>query len=177
MHLDGARMFNAVAAGAYTAAELAAPFDTVQFCLSKGLGAPVGSVLAGDGGTIDRARRLRKRLGGGWRQAGVLAAAGIHALENHVGRLAEDNARAKRLSEMLAGIDGIDARPEEVETNILFFTAGSPARDAEMEHALAGMGVLVEGGGHFPRVRAVTHLDVTDDDVERAVEAVRRFAG
>jgi len=175
LHLDGARMFNAVAAGAYSAAELAGAFDTVQFCLSKGLGAPVGSVLAGDADTIEKARRLRKMLGGGWRQAGILAAGGLHALENHVDRLAEDNARAKRLAEALAGLDGVTARPEEVETNIMFFTVGSPERDVLLGEHLAERGVLIEEAGHFPWNRCVTHLDVDDADVERCVEEVKGF--
>jgi threonine aldolase len=175
LHLDGARLFNACASGAYRPRELAAPFDTVMFCLSKGLGAPVGSMLVGDGVTIAAARRLRKRLGGGWRQAGILAAAGLHALDHHVERLTDDNARARRLAERLASIDGIRAWPDEVETNILFFSSGSPAGDAALEHALAERGVLVEGGGHFPRIRAVTHLDVDDDDVDRCVSEVERL--
>ncbi|MCU0241084.1 MAG: aminotransferase class I/II-fold pyridoxal phosphate-dependent enzyme [Vicinamibacteria bacterium] len=174
MHLDGARMFNACATGAYTPAELAAPFDTIMFCLSKGLGTPVGSMLVGDRATIARARRVRKRLGGGWRQAGILAAAGLYALDHHVERLRDDNARARRLSERLAAVDGISARPRDVETNILFFSAGSPARDAALEHALAERSVLVEGGGHFPWIRAVTHLDIDDADLDRCVAEVAR---
>jgi threonine aldolase len=175
LHLDGARLFNACAAGAYTPRDAAHPFDTVMFCLSKGLGAPIGSMLVGDRETIARARRLRKRLGGGWRQAGILAAAGLHALEHHVARLADDNSRARALAERLARIDGISAWPEEVETNILFFTRGSADRDLELEHTLARQGVLVEGGGHFPRIRAVTHGDVDDEDIERCVVTIERL--
>jgi len=175
MHLDGARMLNACVASGVKPAELARPFDTVTFCLSKGLGAPVGSVLAGDGATIERARRIRKRLGGGWRQAGILAAAGLYALENNVERLAEDHARARRLAEMLASIDGVECRVGEVETNILFFSTGSESRDGELERHLAARGVLVEGGGHFEGIRAVTHLDVDDAGIERCAGEVKRF--
>ncbi len=176
LHLDGARLFNACVTGAYAPQDLAAPFDTVMFCLSKGLGAPVGSILAGSSETIAIARRLRKRLGGGWRQAGILAAAGLYSLDHHVDRLAEDNARARKLAERLDRIDGIDAWPDEVETNILFFSVGSQEGNHLLETALAERGVLVESGGHFPRIRAVTHLDVDDRGVERCVATVEEVS-
>jgi threonine aldolase len=121
MHLDGARMFHACVAGGYSPADLASQFDTVSFCLSKGLGAPVGSMVVSSKENITRAIRERKRLGGGMRQAGILAAAGIYALENNLERLAEDHARARRLAEGLAEMKGVSLNPAHAVTNIVIF--------------------------------------------------------
>lgn len=169
VHLDGARLFNAAVALGVPAADLARDADSVTFCLSKGLAAPVGSVLCGPRGFVDRARRARKLLGGGMRQAGVIAAAGIVALETMIDRLADDHANARRLADGLAGLPGLVVDPERVATNIVIFElrpgAGSPdglvAAVAER-----GVRVLAIGGR---RLRAVTHYEVSADDVERAI--------
>jgi threonine aldolase len=165
LHLDGARIWNAAEASGISAAQWAAPFDTVSCCLSKGLGAPVGSVLAGSADLIDEARDHRKRLGGAMRQAGIVAAAGVYALDHHVERLADDHARAKRLAEGLAALPGVELDPATVQTNIVVFsvpdagafTAALAAEDIEMSH----FGPT--------RVRAVTHLDVDEEGIERAL--------
>jgi len=167
LHLDGARIFNAEVATGIPAARWAAPFDTVSFCLSKGLGAPVGSLVCGARATIERAHRARKMLGGGMRQAGILAAAGLHALEHHVSRLADDHTHARRLAAGLAQL-GLDVDPEP-ETNMVLFRHSQP--DALLA-ALRGRGVLL--GSVAPgRFRAVTHLDVSGDAIEEALERFR----
>ena len=173
VHLDGARIFNAAVASGSPVAELARDADTVQFCLSKGLRAPVGSVLTGTAPLVGSARRIRKMLGGGMRQAGVLAAAGIVALEEMVDRLAEDHALASRLAAGLAGIPGVVVEPE-VRTNIVLFRVLDPrwSVDAVVAAARAG-GVAVGGFGHG-RIRAVTHADVGVGDVDRALEELDR---
>ena len=162
LHLDGARLWNAHVATGAPLHELAGGFDTVSVCLSKGLGAPVGSVLVASAARIAEARVWRKRYGGGMRQAGILAAAGLHALEHHLDRLADDHARAARLAEAL----GADA--STVQTNIVVLPvadAPSVAREA------AERGVLVSALG--PRVlRMVTHLDVGDDAIDRAIDVL-----
>ena len=173
LHLDGARLLNAQVASGRPAAELAQPFDTVSLCLSKGLGAPVGSVLAGTVEHIHRARRVRKMLGGGMRQAGLLAAAGIHALDHHVDRLADDHRRARHFAEAIALIPGIHVDRDGVETNIVFF-AIDPAHPVAREGVQApcrARGVLLSGGPL--RARAVTHLDVDDTGIERAIQVLR----
>lgn len=178
-HLDGARLMNAVVASRRSAADIAAPFDTVSLCLSKGLGAPVGSVLAGDAPTIKRAWRFRKMFGGGMRQAGVLAAAGRHALRHHVERLADDHRRARELAEALAELPGVRVDLERVQTNLVYFGLDDdhPLARVDEQHrsalvvALAERGVLITGGIH--RLRAVTHLDVDDDGLARAIDAFR----
>ena len=168
VHLDGARLMNAVVASGVPAATFAAEADSVSLCLSKGLGAPVGTVLAGDGAFIDRARRFRKMLGGGMRQAGILAAAGLHALAHHVDRLADDHARARRLAEGLDGIDGLSVDLARVETNIVFVTVeGGDA--AGLADRLSRQGVLASATGP-DQIRLVTHLDVDDAGVDRALE-------
>jgi threonine aldolase len=167
LHLDGARLWNAHVATGTSLADLAAGFDTVSVCLSKGLGAPVGSLLASSAELVREARVWRKRYGAGMRQVGILAAAGLYALEHHVARLADDHVRAKRLGEAL----GVD--PASVETNIVVLDvadAAAVARDAA-EH-----GVLVSALG--PRVlRLVTHLDVDDDDIDHAIAVLQPLAG
>jgi len=169
LHLDGARLFNAAVALGVPAARIAAHFDTVSVCLSKGLGAPVGSVLCGSAELVDKAHRWRKVAGGGMRQSGILAAAGIYALEHNVERLAEDHRNARALAAGLAEVEGLWVTP--AHTNILFVTppAGSAA---PLREALAAEGILLGGGDNL---RLVTHLDVSAQDVARTVEAFQRF--
>lgn len=174
-HLDGARLFNAAVATAgpggdacAAARAIASHFDSVSVCFSKGLGAPVGSALCGSRDLILRARRVRKMLGGGMRQAGVLAAAALHALDHHVGRLAEDHAHAAALAAGLRGLDGVTVQPPQ--TNIVFVDL-APARAAGVVERLREAGVLCTG---LYRLRFVTHLDVTAADTARALEILRR---
>jgi threonine aldolase len=166
-HLDGARLFNAAVASGRPAAELAAPFDSVSVCFSKGLGTPAGSALVGSSALIGRAHRVRKMLGGGMRQAGVLAAAALHALEHHVERLAEDHAHARLLAEGLQGIEGVSVQPPQ--TNIVFVDV-VPAKAAGLVERLKSAGVLCTG---LYRIRLVTHLDVGRADIERAIPILR----
>jgi threonine aldolase len=163
LHLDGARLWNAVVASGTSAADWAAPFDTVTVCLSKGLGAPVGSLVCGSESVIRRVHRARKLLGGGMRQAGILAAAGIYALEHHIDRLADDHAGARRLAEGIAALGlRVDPAPE---TNIVMFEVDDPAA---FSSALRERDVWMNPMGPG-RLRAVTHLDVTSDDIEDAL--------
>ena len=170
-HLDGARLFNAaVASGGdarATARRLAEPFDTVSVCFSKGLGAPVGSALCGPKELIARAHRVRKMLGGGMRQAGLLAAAVQHALDHHIDRLAEDHAHARRLAQGLQGLPGV--RCEMPDTNIVFVDVAPERAHGVVERARA-QGVLCTG---LYRLRLVTHLDVSQADVDRAIDVLR----
>jgi len=172
VHLDGARIFNAAAALGVQARELVQEVDSVMFCLSKGLCAPVGSLLCGDADFIAEARRARKAVGGGMRQAGILAAAGLVALEQMADRVVEDHVRAKRLAEGLAGIPGVEVAP--VTSNILYFwlTDEVSKTPDEVVDGLAERGVLLLGrvDGRF---RAVTHYWIGDEDIDRAVEAMR----
>ncbi|WP_047865279.1 threonine aldolase family protein [Rubrobacter aplysinae] len=167
VHLDSARLFNAAVATGVPASEWAEHADTVSVCSSKGLGAPVGSLLAGSEETIREARRARKALGGGMRQAGMIAAGSLYAFEHHVGRLAEDHARARRLAEGLAE-SGYEAMPPQ--TNIVLVRAERPA---DLTQALQREGVLVTPGGSG-YVRLCTHLDVDDGDIEAAIRAAGR---
>ncbi len=192
MHLDGARLFNAATAHAEAggtdvydeARAMCAHFDTVSLCLSKGLGAPIGSVLLGSQAFIGRARRTRKILGGGMRQAGLLAAAGQHALEHHVRRLALDHARARRLADGLAEAGRTHPvlqgrlHVASAQTNILFTDVQADAAPA-FTVWLAQHGVRVTSSlyGGATRLRWVTHLDVDDGDVDAALECVHRFPG
>jgi threonine aldolase len=174
VHLDGARIWNAAVATGRTPAELARPADTVSACFSKGLGAPAGSVLAGSRALIARAHRFRKMLGGGMRQAGVLAAAALYALEHHRTRLAEDHDNARVLAEQLNGVHNIACAPERVETNIVNFEVpGLDAARFAAEAARAGVRVNAIAPA---RLRAVTHLDVTRADVLVAAAAFARIA-
>ncbi|MDP1826043.1 MAG: low-specificity L-threonine aldolase [Archangium sp.] len=166
-HLDGARLFNAAVKQQVEARVLVQGFDSVSVCLSKGLGAPVGSVLVGTRALIKEARRWRKVLGGGMRQAGILAAAGLYALEHHVARLAEDHSNAQALAGGLRGLPGLEV--EAPETNIVWVNVAAPLA-ARLVPALAERGVLATG---TTRVRFVTHLDVSAADVARAVAVVR----
>ncbi len=168
-HLDGARLFNAAVASGQSAARIARDFDSVSVCLSKGLGAPVGSVLAGSRELIRSARRVRKMVGGGMRQVGLLAAAGLYALDHHVDRLADDHALARRLGEGLAAIPGVTVTPPQ--TNIVFASIEG-GRTAELLAHLAERQVLATG---LIGLRFVTHLDVDADGVDRAIAAVREF--
>jgi threonine aldolase len=167
-HLDGARLFNAAVASATPAREIARHFDSVSVCFSKGLGAPVGSALVGGKEFIARAHRMRKMLGGGMRQAGVLAAAASHALEHHVERLAQDHANARALAEGLQGLPGVSLQPPQ--TNILFVDL-APEKAAGVVERLRGAGVLCTG---LYRLRFVTHLDVSSADIARAVAVLRQ---
>lgn len=170
-HMDGARLFNAVVATGIAADEWARHFDTVSVCFSKGLGAPIGSALAGPGALIVKARRVRKVFGGGMRQAGMIAAAALYALENHIDRLAEDHLNARRLDEAISRITGL--RPlGTVDTNIVIFDVAPELGTAhELAARLRQRGVLVLAIGP-QRIRAVTHLDVDAKDTQRAIEAL-----
>ncbi|WP_092219693.1 threonine aldolase family protein [Desulforhopalus singaporensis] len=176
VHIDGARLFNGCQAGGYSPAQAARCCDTVVFCLSKGLGAPVGSMIVSSRDNIDKAIRLRKMLGGTMRQAGSLAAAGIFALEHNRARLAEDHARANRLAEGLSGIPGIEIDPALIDTNIVTFDI-SPLNIAVETFVQQAMesGVLLKSCG-FSGIRAVTHLDVNDQDISRAIAVIGRIA-
>jgi threonine aldolase len=169
VHLDGARVFNAAEALGVSVAELTAGFDSVMFCLSKGLGAPVGSMLVGSKEFIDEARGVRKALGGGMRQAGVLAAAGLIALEEMPKRLHEDHANAKLLAEAVAGVEGVSLDLEEVQTNIVIFTLKDGGA-GEFVAALKAKGVASSAIGTH-QVRFVTHFDVSREECERAARA------
>ena len=171
IHLDGARLFNAAVACGVRAREIARHFDTVSVCLSKGLGAPVGSVLVGPHALIGKARRWRKVCGGGWRQAGMLAAACLHALDHHVDRLADDHARAARLAQRLADIDGPTVLGQH--TNMVFVDVPVDrlrALDAHLHDA--GIRISI---GTLPTLRLVTHLDIDDAGIERTADAFARF--
>jgi threonine aldolase len=169
MHLDGARLFNASAATGVSPAEYARHFETVSFCLSKGLGAPVGSlIVTNDAALMDRCRRFRRMYGGAMRQAGILAAAGLYALQHNIARLKEDHDRARRLADLLHRLPAVSIDPEEVETNIVVFQVRDARRsEADLVAELRQKGVLINAVGNRT-FRAVTHLDVTSDDIETA---------
>lgn len=174
VHMDGARIFNASAASGVPVHEYAACADTVMFCLSKGLGAPVGSLLTGTADAIARGRLFRKRLGGGMRQAGVLAAAGLIALEKMAARLSEDHENARYLAAALGALPGVRIRPEPVRTNILMVdVSGTGLSPTEVSARLKAAGVLMNAAGTSV-LRAVTHFDVSRGDCQRAAET---FAG
>jgi threonine aldolase len=168
LHIDGARIFNAAVALGVDPADLVADADTVQFCLSKGLACPIGSMIVGSGEFIHRARRYRQMVGGTMRQSGILAAAGIVALEEMVDRLAEDHANAKALARGLNAIPGISCNAEVVETNILYYAVEGGM--ADFTARLAAEGVLVGGN------RMVTHYGITAADIDDALERIRRVA-
>jgi len=176
-HLDGARLLNAAVATGVAAAELGAPFDTVTLCLSKGLGCPLGAVLAGSRETFDRAWREKHLFGGAMRQAGIVAAAGVYALDHHVDRLADDHARARRLAEGWEAA-GLPVDLDQVETNFVQVDVGALGLDqAEALARLRDAGVGLSSTIHPTIVRAVTHLDVDDDAIDRAIELVPRALG
>jgi threonine aldolase len=168
VHLDGARIFNASVAMGVEVAELAAGADTVTFCISKGLGCPAGSLFCGTAETVEQARRWRKRLGGGMRQTGVLAAAGLVALDSMVDRLAEDHANARTLAEGLAELPGVSCDLSRVQTNLVYFEV-TKMNAAEFEHGCRQRGLLGEAIGR-QRVRLVTHIGITAADIQSALK-------
>jgi len=175
LHLDGARMFNAVVAGGVSAAEMAAPFDSISFCLSKGLGCPVGSLIVGSRTFIDRCHRFRKMFGGGMRQAGVLAAAGIYALENHIERMADDHSRARALAEAIGALDGIEVDLSAVKTNMVYIdVSGTGMESSAVVDKLAGQDVSLTAVDSA-RLRAVTHLGIDDAAIHQAIEAFKNL--
>ncbi len=169
LHLDGARVFNAAIKLGVSTNTITAPFDSVSACLSKGLGAPVGSLLCGTRDFITAARRGRKMLGGGMRQVGVLAAAGLVALEQNVDRLADDHANAQQLAEGLAGVDELEVDPSAVQTNMTFVRVRN-GDAASFAKALREQSIVIRAANPM---RLVTHLDVSGGDVDRVVDAVR----
>jgi threonine aldolase len=171
LHLDGARAFNAAVKHGVHVREIARWFDTVSVCLSKGLGAPVGSVLCGSGALIARARRWRKMLGGGMRQAGVLAAAGLYALENNVARLEQDHANAALLAQRLATLPGVTVEYGPTQTNMVFMRL-APTLVEPLRQFLKQRGMLIGSGNP---IRLVTHLDIGSEDVSAFVEALAGF--
>jgi threonine aldolase len=175
VHLDGARIFNAAAALGVDAKDLVADVDTVQFCFSKGLAAPVGSILCGDGATVAKARRVRKLLGGAMRQAGVIAAAALVGLEEMRERLVEDHRSARRLADGLAQLPGVRIDPRSVVTNIVSFEIDPAVMEAgAFQKACAERGLRISRYlGNSPRLRAVTHVDLSRDDIDAAVEVAR----
>jgi threonine aldolase len=170
-HLDGARLYNAAVASGAPARDIAQHFDSVSVCFSKGLGAPVGSVLVGSAALIDKARRWRKVTGGGWRQAGILAAGCLHALDHHVARLADDHVRAVRLSEGLKHIPGVNLLGQH--TNMVFIDVPAD-RLRELDQYLRGASIRISIG-YLPTLRLVTHLDIDDDGVARVIAAFKAF--
>jgi len=169
LHLDGARLFNAAVKLQVQASEIARHFDTVSFCLSKGLGAPVGSLLVGPKKIIDKARRWRKVLGGGMRQAGILAAAGIYAMTYNIERLAEDHNNARALAEGLCEIAELNLDPSTVQTNMVFFTLERNLF-LKLQEDLKSKGILISGR---EKVRLVTHLDISAEDVITTVNVFK----
>jgi threonine aldolase len=171
VHLDGARLMNAAVALNMPAADIVAPFDSVMLCLSKGLGAPVGAMLCGSAGFIKTARRLRKMLGGGMRQAGVIAACGLYALDNNIARLADDHERARQLADGIGSIEGL---PVKCFTNMVFIEPQE--RDLEpLRMHLQERRILI--GWQNPPLRLVTHLDIDDQGIDRVVTALHSYYG
>jgi len=179
LHLDGARVFNAAVAEGRTVREIAEPCTSVSVCLSKGLGAPMGSLLLGSAALIRRARRFRTQFGGAMRQVGIMAAGGLYALEHNVDRLADDHRRARRLAELLVATSGLSVDPGRVQTNMVLADTSPSGRTAdEVCRLLEEHGVLADPNPYG--IRLVTHLDVGDDDIERAaavIAAVMAAAG
>ena len=174
-HLDGARLLNAAIGSGEDAATIGRRFDTVTLCLSKGLGCPLGALLAGSSEVMTNARRMKHLFGGAMRQAGIVAAAGVYALDHHVERLADDHARAKRLALGLAEA-GLAVDPDRVETNFVQLDV-APLSKEEAIGLLAEQGVALSATIHPSVLRAVTHLDVGDADIEGALEAIPRALG
>lgn len=173
IHLDGARLFNALVETGDTTESVGALFDSISICLSKGLGAPVGSLLIGDGDFIRRARRLRKALGGGMRQAGYLAAAGIYAFDHHIERLKLDNERAKELGTVLAEASYVE-RVRPVQSNIVIFEMAKPYTAAEGVAKLADVGIAASAFGP-QEIRLVTHLDISEEMIDRAKSLLKNL--
>ncbi len=177
MHLDGARLWNAVVASGISARAWAAPFDSVSVCFSKGMGAPVGSALAGSREFIAKAKRVRKLFGGGTRQGGIIAAAALYAMDNNIERLAEDHQNAQIIAEAIADTPGLRLEPAQVETNLVWFEADADLGSAkDIAARLKEKGLLVAVSG--PQVlRACTHLDVSKAQCIQAAETIRRYVG
>jgi threonine aldolase len=177
MHLDGARLWNAIVATGIPAKEWGKHFDTVSVCFSKGLGAPVGSALAGPRTVIAKARRTRKLFGGGMRQAGILAAACLYAMEHNVARLADDHRNAQIIAQAIADTPGLSLEPAEVDTNLIWFRVDPAVGNAkEITARLKQNGVLIHAAGPH-KLRACTHLDVSKAQAERAAETLRKVVG
>jgi len=176
MHMDGARLLNAVVATGHAAREFAEPFDSLWLDLSKGLGCPIGAVLAGSRDFIEQAWQWKQRMGGAMRQAGIVAAAGVLALEHHVERMAEDHENAKRLGELLGNTPGISVE-DGIETNMVFFNVEGTGLTAEAfrDRLITEHGIRI-GANNVYRMRAVTHLDISREGIERAAAAVRDLA-
>ncbi|MEW6376911.1 MAG: low-specificity L-threonine aldolase [Thermodesulfobacteriota bacterium] len=177
IHLDGARLWNASIAKGIKPQEYARWADSVSVCLSKGLGAPIGSLVAGSKIFIDRVHRFRKMFGGGMRQAGIIAAAGIYALDHHIKRLKEDHQNAKRLTLGLKELKGVAINPEDVETNIVIFDVAQTGITAsQVAEAMRREGVLIHAFGKT-QIRLVTHLDVSSEDIDTALKAFKKVFG
>jgi threonine aldolase len=175
MHLDGARLWNAIVATSVPAADWAQHFDSVSVCFSKGLGAPLGSALAGSQEFVTRARRIRKLLGGGMRQAGIVAAAALYALDHHIERLVEDHKNARLIAQAVADTPGLRLDPPEVETNLIWFEVDRElGTSTEVVTALKAKGILMYPAG-AQTIRACTHLDVSAAQAERVAEGVRQL--
>jgi threonine aldolase len=171
LHLDGARIFNACVETGITVKEYSEHFNSISFCFSKGLGCPVGSILCGDKDFIDMARKWRKIIGGGMRQAGILGAAAVYALDNNIERLKEDNKKAKYFSTEISRLDGMNVDLKSVQTNIVIFSSDKISKN-DFIKTLKEKGVLISSGS-YDSMRAVFHLDVNDDDVGKAVEIIK----
>lgn len=167
-HIDGARLFNAVIATGVEASRMVRDYDTISICLSKGLGAPVGSVLVGSSELISKAHRWRKMYGGGMRQAGIIAAGGLYAIQNNIQRLSEDHKRAYRLAEAVNAIDGFSVDMDSVQTNMVYIEGDLDAKEIIRKLSEKGVDVLDVGP---TAVRAVVHLHITDEDIDRTIEA------
>ncbi len=177
LHLDGARLMNAVVASGISASDWAAPFDSVSICLSKGLGAPVGSVLCGTEDFVARAHRYRKVFGGGMREAGIIAAGALYAIRHHVDDLAADHRRARELADALALLAGVKLNPEDVHTNIIIFAVDDTlGTGADIESRFKSEGLLCFAVGR-QKLRMVAHRDIDDQDVDRAIKAFRKVLG
>ena len=174
MHLDGARLFNALVAKGETAQQYGEVFDSISICLSKGLGAPMGSVLIGDEQMMKNAMRVRKVLGGGMRQIGFMAAAGIYALENHINRLAEDHLRAQELGKVLA-TQAYVKEVEPIETNIIIFYLAEEISESDFLKKLKEKDVIISSMGQG-KLRMVTHLDYTQEMHEKLLEILKKMA-
>jgi threonine aldolase len=173
-HLDGARLWNASVASGLTPSECAEPFDSVSVCLSKGLGAPVGSVVAGSTAFIKKVHRFRKMYGGGMRQIGILAAAGLYALDNHIDELARDHTNAKRLASALSELDSFIIDPELVQTNIIVFNVAENLDVDSVLERMKSVGILMIPFG--PKtIRAVTHRDIPDEAINRVIERLEEL--
>ena len=173
LHIDGARIFNAAAATGFTLKEYAKYCDSISFCFSKGLGAPVGSVLCGEKDFIDTAHKWRKILGGGMRQSGIIAAAALYALENNVDRLKVDHEKAKYFAEEISKIDGFNVNLDNVQTNIVVFSYSKKSKE-DLINLLESNGVRISSGS-YENLRAVFHLDVTFEEVKKSIEIIKKI--